>query len=249
MVVGRQVLETIIQNRDAFEKADQIDFKKLVVDVVREKSQSGPVRILDVGGGQFPFLSQDEIPANAEYVVCDISQRQLDKCPDTYRHKFCFDICGDLPHDVGTFDVAFSKMLAEHVKSGKRLYGNLFDLLNPGGICLNHHPTLFAMPFVVNKIVPHGIAKRFVHFVFPTRRQNDSVFPAHYSWCTGLESVELGRRRAIGFAEVGVIHQYRHRYWRPFPIVRDIFNVLHKLANKLKLNLFSSFAVYYGIKS
>ena len=241
-------MKTIVRNSVEFERADQIDFKKLIVDIVEEKSRMGPVRILDVGGGQFPFLSPDEIPDNAEYVVCDISERQLEKCPDDYRNKFCFDICGTIPEEIGTFDIAFSKMLAEHVASGERLYRNLFKLLNPGGVCLNHHPTLFAMPFVVNKLVPHGIAKRFVHFVFPARRQNDSVFPAYYSWCTGLEFLELKRRRAIGFSEVGVIHQYRHRYWRPFPIIRNIFGFMHRLARKLRLNLFSSFAVYYGIK-
>ena len=51
-------------------------------------------------------------------MVCDISQQQLDKCPSSYPHKFCFDICGEIPGDIGTFDVAFSKMLAEHVESG-----------------------------------------------------------------------------------------------------------------------------------
>lgn len=243
------MLDTIVKNAKLFEQADQIDFKKLVVDVVREKAQSGPIRILDVGGGQFPFLAPEEIPENAEYVVCDISQRQLDKCPSSYPHKFCFDICGELPGDIGKFDVTFSKMLAEHVESGERLYRNLYDLLNPDGICLNHHPTLFAVPFVINKLVPHAIAKRLVHLVFPTRKRNDSVFPAHYSWCTGLESVELPRRRKIGFSEVGVIHQYKHRYWRPFPIIREVFGLMHKISRGLRLNLFSSFAVYYGVKN
>lgn len=243
------MLSVFEEDKRRFEAADKIEFRQLVLDVVRQKAEEGPVRILDVGGGQFPLLQLSELPDNASYVICDISDRELAKAPAGYEHKICFDICGELPPDIGTFDIAFSSMLAEHVPSGERLYRNLHTLLNPGGVCLNHHPTLFALPFVINKLVPHRFGKRIVHFFFPQRRMNDSVFPAHYSWCTGMGFRELRRRRAIGFDEVDVIRQYKHRYWRPFPVVRELFGLMHRLARKLHLTFFSSFAVYYCRKA
>ena len=90
-------MDIIVRNSLEFERVDQIDFKKLIVDVVAEKSKLGPVRILDVGGGQFPFLEPGEIPENAEYVVCDISVRLLEKCPDDYHNKFCLTFAGLFP--------------------------------------------------------------------------------------------------------------------------------------------------------
>jgi SAM-dependent methyltransferase len=239
------LLSAFEEDKRRFEAADKIEFRQLVLDVVRQRAAQGPVRILDVGGGQFPLLALAELPDNASYVICDISEKELAKAPAGYEQKICFDICGELPADLGTFDVAFSSMLAEHVPSGERLYRNLYALLNPGGVCLNHHPTLFALPFVINRLVPHRVGKRIVHLFFPQRKMNDSVFPAHYSWCTALGFRELRRRREIGFDEVDVIRQYRHRYWRPFPVIRELFGLMHGLARRLHLTFFSSFAVYY----
>ncbi len=72
-------------------------------------------RVCDIGGGANPLLGPDYIRANGlSYSVLDISQGELDKSPPAY-DKIRADITGtDLEVDR-SFDLVFSKMLAEHV--------------------------------------------------------------------------------------------------------------------------------------
>jgi SAM-dependent methyltransferase len=239
------MLHAFVAAKSEFEEADEIDFSSLLLRIIHEMAAIGPIRVLDIGGGKFPMLQHSELPASVEYVLCDISEKELAKAPPQYTEKYCFDICGDVPGDIGTFDIVFSRMLAEHVRSGKRLYQNVFRLLGRNGVCLMYHPTLFAFPFVLNKVIPHDLAKRIVHALYPRRKQRDSVFPAHYSWCTGIGFIEKRRRRALGFDEVDVIRQYSHGYWRRFPVIRSLAAVNHAFNRRLRLTAFCSFAVYY----
>src|SRR3546814_21124471 len=58
------------------------------------------------------------------------------------------------------------------------------DLLRPGGISLAFHPVYYALPFVINTVLPEHMTQKMLARVFPNRNVNDIPnFPAHYSGC------------------------------------------------------------------
>ena len=106
-------------------------------------------RLLEVGGGRDPLFKADELKAlGIEMTINDISQTELDVLPASY-HKACFDVAGDISavaHLRDSFDLAFSRMVFEHVADGQRAWSNLYQLLAPGGVALAFVPTLYALP-------------------------------------------------------------------------------------------------------
>jgi SAM-dependent methyltransferase len=100
--------------------------------------------LLEIGAGRRPLMTSAEIKQqNIDYVANDIIKSEMDFIQFPVK-KAVFDICGDLPPEcLDSFDVICSKMVQEHVKSGNRLYHNIFRLLKSGGVAINFHPTLY----------------------------------------------------------------------------------------------------------
>lgn len=196
--------------------------------------------VLEIGGGRSPLLSIGEIKQlNLNYAVNDISERELGKCPD-YMDTLCFDIAGDVP--TKQFDFIFSSMVFEHIKDSKKAYENIYNLLKPGGLCLNFHPTLFALPFVINQIIPDRLSSIILRLFFPVRT-DDGIpkFPANYSWCFAADFQEK-RIRNIGFSDVRIIPFYGHGYFRKIPILHQIDTAISRLAQKQDFSLLASYA-------
>ena len=82
--------------------------------------------IIEIGAGRTPLFDSGYLPENiASYTINDFSQRELDLAPGVWQ-KACFDVCGDAGAFKSRYDVAFSKMLAEHVPDGYRSHSNIF---------------------------------------------------------------------------------------------------------------------------
>jgi SAM-dependent methyltransferase len=223
---------------------DKIDFKVAVKKAIASFGHLDSVRVLDIGGGKFPFLSQDDLGSNVEYVICDIDINELEKAPDYVSSKVQLDICTSVPiTDLGLFHVVFSRMLAEHVPSGPKLYKNVFSLLAPGGVTLHFHPTLYAIPFVMNKILPNVLSRNIVYLLFPHRLTNDSVFPAYYDWCTSRD-VEKEKRLQVGFSQVDLVRQFHNNYWNKIPLIGWLARKFASAAKKNGWYLHSSFALF-----
>ncbi|HEX3709899.1 MAG TPA: methyltransferase domain-containing protein [Pseudolabrys sp.] len=183
-------------------------------------------RILEIGGGRDPLFSRDEIKRlGVEMTVNDISPGELSVLPSGYRTA-CFDIAGDISAVADLrngFDLAFSRMVFEHVADGRRAWANLYELLAPGGIALAFMPTLYALPFVANWLLPDKIAAAIVKRLFANRTDDeDPVFPARYSWCVASERRMHPMLSEIGYREIAVLPFYGHGYYGSFPIVRDL---------------------------
>src|SRR5512145_3272087 len=109
-------------------------------------------RVCDVGGGANPVLPLEFIARHRiEYTLLDISAEELAKAPQGYR-KIVQDIEAENLPRKEEFDFLVTKMMAEHIHNGRRFHKNVFDLLKPGGIAVHYFPTLYALPFIVNKI-------------------------------------------------------------------------------------------------
>jgi SAM-dependent methyltransferase len=203
-------------------------------------------RLLEVGGGRDPLFKADE-PATLgiEMTINDISRTELDVLPDSYR-KACFDVAGDIStvaHLRGSFDLAFSRMVFEHVADGQRAWSNLYEMLAPGGVALAFVPTLYSFPFVVNWLLPDDVAAKIVKLLYRNRTDHeDPVFPARYSWCFASERKMKPMLGAIGYREVQVLPFYGHGYFERFPVVSDIHERFTALARAQDWRTVASYA-------
>ncbi|MGV3633736.1 MAG: methyltransferase domain-containing protein [Pseudorhodoplanes sp.] len=202
--------------------------------------------LLEVGGGRDPLFKAGELKSlGIEMTVNDISQTELDVLPASY-HKACFDVAGDISAVAqlrGSFDLAFSRMVFEHVADGQRAWSNLYQLLAPGGVALAFIPTLYAFPFVVNKLLPDDVAAKIVKLLYPNRTDDeDPVFPARYSWTYASESKMRPMLEAIGYREVVILPFYGHGYFERFPVVREIHAQFTALARKHDWRTVASYA-------
>lgn len=185
-------------------------------------------RVLELGGGANPALPLEFVEDNAiEYTVLDISAVELAKAPDGYK-KICSDIGStrmEFEGNDGSYDLVFSKMLAEHVKNGEQMHRNVFRLLAPGGRAVHYFPTLYAPPFVLNRIIPEALADRLLQWLEPGREKegNKGKFPAYYSWCRGPTKRQLQRFRSLGYGVEEYVGFFGHNaYYQRIPVVRSL---------------------------
>jgi SAM-dependent methyltransferase len=203
-------------------------------------------RLIEIGGGRDPLFDRNEIESlNVEMTVNDIMPGELAVLPPSYRTA-CFDVAGDLSgvaHLRGTFDLAFSRMVFEHVADGERAWSNLHELLTPGGIALAFIPTLYALPFVLNWLLPDKLAAGIVKQIYRHRTDDgDPVFPARYSWCLAGEKIMRNRLLAMGYRDVVVQPFYGHGYYRSFPVIRDIHEWFTGVAQRQDWRMLAGFA-------
>jgi SAM-dependent methyltransferase len=189
------------------------DFPRLI----REAALSSPGRtVCDIGGGARPALDIDFVREHAlNYTVMDISADELAKAPAGY-HKLQVDIgSSTLPAGVeGTFDVVFSKTLAEHVRDAEQFHRNVFRLLAEGGVAIHLFPTLFAPAFVANRLLPAPVTRWLLSKVQGQRRDSEGLegkFPAYYSWCRGPSARQFRRFEKLGFE----VAEYRCYFGTP----------------------------------
>lgn len=239
-VLARTVRELGVQNESqwAWENYEN---------VVRQFALAlGARRLLEVGGGRDPLFKADELSElGVEMTINDISQTELDVLPDDYRTA-CFDVAGDISKVAGlrgTFDLAFSRMVFEHVEDGEQAWKNLYDLLAPGGVALAFIPTLYSFPFVVNWLLPDDVAAKIVKTLYRHRTdEKEPVFPARYSWTFASERKMKPMLDAIGYREVQVLPFYGHGYFDRFPVVRDIHKVFTGVARRGDWRTIASYA-------
>lgn len=193
--------------------------------------RSGARRVLELGGGANPLLPLGFVQQHGlEYTVLDISETELAKAPAGYR-KVCGDIGSaslELAGLEGGYDLVFSKMLAEHVRNGEQMHRNVFRMLAPTGKAVHYFPTLYAPPFIINRIFPERLADRLLQWLEPGRERHGSKgkFPAYYSWCRGPTHRQLDRFRGLGYEIEEYIGYFGHNvYYKKIPGVRTLHRV------------------------
>ena len=203
--------------------------------------------ILELGGGRRPSFDLSEMPSNLKsYTVNDVSEAELSLVPNGY-DKACFDVSGDASAFEGRYDVVFSRFLAEHVKDGRAMHRNVRQVLKPGGVAFHLIPTLYALPFVINRLLPERIGQKVLDIVSP-RREISPKFPAYYSQCYG--NTERMRRlfKEIGYQSVEIRNFYGHFYYETIPGLRDLEKWFSELAARHQWGAVSSYAYIFAFK-
>ena len=197
-------------------------FEPRILQLIRAQ---GLRRIVEIGGGANPMIPIDQVRAmGLDYTLLDISETELAKAPAGYR-TVCADIASaspDLGH--GSYDLAFSRMLAEHVRSGAQLHRNIHGLLRPGGHAMHFFPTMWALPFVVNRYLPERLSDGLVALLNPGRdRHRFGKFPAYYDWCRGPTRRQLQRFARLGYQVSAYDGYFGHsEYYRHIPPLKAL---------------------------
>jgi SAM-dependent methyltransferase len=229
------------------------EYPKVIKDVIKGTKASSA---LEVGGGRFPLLSQEEArDLNVAYTSNDISQRELDLAPD-WVGCAKFDIQtpdeAEIEQFEGRYDVVFSNMVMEHVASYERAYRNMSRLLKPGGVAIAFNPTLFTFPFLVNRLMPDGLSSAILSSLFYSSEirklsQGHPKFPAYYSGCVISGRVK-NRIKALGFRRVHQLAFYGHGYYEKMPVLRDVHKVMSEVCAKADINILSAYSYTFAVK-
>ena len=185
-------------------------------------TESGARFICDLGGGANPALDLEYLSRQrAHCALLDISKSELDKAPNGYERIVADIAARDFRWKGAPFDLVFSRMLAEHVRSGEQFHRNVRALLRPGGYAVHCFPTLYALPFVVNRLVPEHLADRALGWIQPRDRFQHAKFKAYYSWCRGPMRRQMARFEKVGFEVAEYRGLFGHPYFEHFaPLAR-----------------------------
>jgi len=201
-------------------------------------------RVCEVGGGANPALSIDFISGNGvDYTILDISEPELQKAPAGYK-TIVGDICNSTLAVTDRFDLVFSQMLAEHVSDAELFHRNVRSLLVDGGFACHFFPTLYAAPFVLNRLVPEAIASWILDLAAPRDRHRHDKFPAFYRWCRGPTRRQIKRLEDLRFAVLRYTGFFGHGYYyQKLPPIRVVHEWLTQILLRHPSPYLTSFAV------
>jgi SAM-dependent methyltransferase len=172
--------------------------------------------VLDVGGGANPILPA--VPNGVRCTLADIDPEELAKAPDAY-DKQVVDFSS--PVELGrSFDLIISHFVCEHIHSPRIFHENILRHLNPGGRAIHFFPTLYAPPFVINKVLPAWVSDNLLHRFQSDREQegHHGKFVAYYRWCRGPGKRQLSHFTSVGFEVDEYVGCFGHpRYYDKFP--------------------------------
>ena len=198
--------------------------------------------ICEVGGGANPALPLAYVSASGlRHCLLDVAPEELAKAPVGYE-KIVADICSGSAPPGGPFDLVVSKMLAEHVRQPLLFHRNVHSLLRPGGLAFHFFPTLYALPFVANFLLPERASAVALRLFSPRDPVRHRKFPAYYRWCRGPTASQTNRFERLGYVVEEYVGFFGHGYYDRVPLLRN----LHRLATAYLLRhpvpLLTSFA-------
>ncbi|WP_442754869.1 class I SAM-dependent methyltransferase [Methylocystis sp. JAN1] len=226
------------------------NYKRTIVEIARRK---GLTRHLEIGGGRDPLFLPEEAAAHGfDVTLNDISAHELSLAPDGYATVQC-DIAGkDANAILGAerYDIAYSRMVMEHVPDVARMWENIAHTLAPGGVAFSFFPTLYAPPYVLNRLIPEKISRWMLETVFPDRKNDgdNPKFPAYYDYCFSAEEKLVPMLTRAGFSDVVTLPFWGYSYFWKFPGIRRIDAAFTKLARARQWRAVSSFAYVIATK-
>lgn len=176
-----------------------------------------PRDVCEIGAGSRPLFDLDlATRLDLRYTLLDISAEQMAQAPAGYQKQVCDIGARTLAVGPRRYDLMFSRMLCEHVADGEQMHRNVLAMLRPGGVAVHFMPTLYALPFVVNRLLPERLGQRLLAAVSPLSRGR-LKFPAYYSWCRGPTPAALAAFQRLGYEIVQYKGFFGHGYYQPLP--------------------------------
>lgn len=207
-------------------------------------------RVCEIGGGGYPAFSLDTVrELGLKYTILDISKTELDKAGEGYE-KVVADIT-NLPEDFSAeFDLIFSMYCAEHLRDGAVFHRNVHRLLASNGLAIHLFPTLYSLPFVLNRLVPEWLSRPLLFLLQPHRKPSYGKFPAYYSWCFGPLNKQVERLESVGYRVEQYVSFFGHSgavvngsgYFDRIPLLRSFHEWFAKQLLRHPVPWLSTFA-------
>ena len=178
------------------------------------------------------------------YVGLDNSPEMLDEAPAGYR-LLRADILdsatiGQVVAAHGPFDLVLSRWTAEHVHDGRRFHQQVFGMLASGGVAIHLFPTLYSLPFLINRLLGANLSSKLLFRIFPSRKKK---FDAYYSWCRGPSRRQLARLESLGFSLERYVGSFGHDLYRRLGPINFAHRMITRLLVRHPLPLLTSSAL------
>jgi SAM-dependent methyltransferase len=222
---------------DEFEGWDK--FPVFIEEVIARNSAK---RVCEIGAGANPAIGQDVISKyGLTFRAADQVEGELLK--SGMEATSVYDVCATAPLPGGPYDLIYSRMTAEHFRDPERAYTNMFEALTPGGLAVHSFATLYAPPFVLNRMLPDRVSDFLWDRFAPRDRERHDKFKAYYSHCRGPMESQLRFFRNLGYDIVEYRAYFGHNYYAPrLPLL----HLVHRQATKLLLKAPIAFFVSYA---
>lgn len=198
----------------------------------------------EVGGGANPEFDSVEIRnMGLNYSIVDISENELRKAPPDVG-KICSDISGGEADFGGEYDLVFSKMLFEHLIDAHQAHKNIHKGLKYGAYAVHFFPTLYALPFLVNRLIPESVSRFILMQLAPRDTYQHGKFPAYYRECRGPLKGQLRMLEELGYEIVEYRSYFGHEgYYTRLGFLRSLHRIWSRYLCRTRSIVFSSFAI------
>jgi hypothetical protein len=143
--------------------------------------------------------------------------------------------------------LCFPAFWQNHVPDGVAMHRNVYRVLRSGGVAFHLIPTLYALPFLLNKLAPEQLTTPLLK-LFSPRRTISPKFPAHYSACYSNPERMESTLLEIGYRQVEVRTFYGHFYYEKIPLLRSIHRKFSALAARRDWHRFGTYAYIKAYK-
>lgn len=176
-------------------------------------------KILEIGSGANPTLDVNIVKElNLDYTTSDVVEGELNKADDIYK-KVILDLSAEKINITEKYDLIFSRMVGEHIPDGEVFHKNIYKLLNIGGLSVHCFSTLFALPFLLNRLIPESLSDILLSKFAPRDEDKHGKFKAYYSWSRGPSKIMIKRFKEIGYEIVKYNGYFGHNYYKKiFPL-------------------------------
>ncbi len=197
--------------------------------------------ILELGAGANPTINSAFIEENKlSYTISDIEYSELEKAEDIYI-KEVLDLNAKKISRSKKYDLIFSRMVGEHIEYGEYFHRNIYSLLNSGGLAVHCFSTLYAFPFLINRILPEFLSDMLLKIFAPRDKFKHGKFKAYYSWCRGPSVKMIKRYENIGYSVEEYIGYYGHSYYQKIPLLNAFEKNKTQLLIKMKIPYLTSY--------
>jgi hypothetical protein len=119
----------------------------------------------------------------------------------------------------------------------------MFEALAPGGWAVHSFATLYALPFVLNRVLPDRVSDFLFNRFSPRNRERHDKFKAYYSHCRGPMESQLQFFRNLGYDIVEYRAYFGHNYYAPkLPLLHLVHRQTTNLLLKVPIAFFVSYA-------
>ena len=226
------------------------NYKPMIVELSRSLNLR---RHVEIGAGRDPlFLMHEALTHGFDVTLSDISARELSLAPEGYEKVECDIAAPDAIDKLGreAYDLAYCRMVMEHVPDVAAMWRNVCGALAPGGVAMSFFPTLYAPPYVLNRMIPERASRWILHTFLPDRHDDgdNPKFPAYYDHCFSDEARIGPMLKEAGFSDWVILPFWGYSYFWKFPGLKQLDAAFTNLAQRRQWRTLSSFAYVIAIK-